>query len=259
MERVCCRSAKPCKTRHSCTFNNNSKPLISAVAILFWVVSAPIAMGQALYVVDDGVSENLVGNSQTGDFIWGNYFSPTSDGLVIDIVEVAFGNAGVKVGDSFQIALYDDLDGDFDPTTNLSLLTTVSETITATGPIGDDRFQSIDIPDTKVSGKFFVAISFNDRFRASSAKIDLSLSNGRSWFAEAAFGDLDIADPFGTASLAGLIDDFGQPGNFLVRAISTQCILGDVNRDNEVNLLDVMPFVDLLVNQEYQCEADVNL
>ena len=36
-------------------------------------------------------------------------------------------------------------------------------------------------------------------------------------------------------------------------------VLGDVNQDGSVNLLDVQPFVDVLTNGEYQIEADVNL
>ena len=35
-------------------------------------------------------------------------------------------------------------------------------------------------------------------------------------------------------------------------------LLGDVNMDGEINLLDVAPFVDRLANNEYQAEADIN-
>ena len=35
--------------------------------------------------------------------------------------------------------------------------------------------------------------------------------------------------------------------------------LGDTNHDNEVNLLDIGPFVDALLNNTFLCEADVNL
>ena len=38
----------------------------------------------------------------------------------------------------------------------------------------------------------------------------------------------------------------------------TWCLLGDVNQDGAVNLLDVEPFIDLLTSGGYQCEADVN-
>ena len=35
-------------------------------------------------------------------------------------------------------------------------------------------------------------------------------------------------------------------------------VLGDVNQDNDVDLLDVGPFVDLISNQEFQIEADID-
>lgn len=38
-----------------------------------------------------------------------------------------------------------------------------------------------------------------------------------------------------------------------------QVLLGDINGDSVVNLLDVAPFIDLLVNQEFMEEADVNM
>ena len=39
---------------------------------------------------------------------------------------------------------------------------------------------------------------------------------------------------------------------------STTILLGDVNRDGVVTLLDVDPFVDLVVNEGFQAEADIN-
>ena len=36
-------------------------------------------------------------------------------------------------------------------------------------------------------------------------------------------------------------------------------MLGDVNLDGAVDLLDVSPFIDAIINGELQCEADVNL
>ena len=51
-------------------------------------------------------------------------------------------------------------------------------------------------------------------------------------------------------------------GSFGVAALLNQgfCefVLGDVNLDGEVNLLDVSPFVTLIVSGEYQVEADIN-
>ena len=39
---------------------------------------------------------------------------------------------------------------------------------------------------------------------------------------------------------------------------ASDVLLGDVNRDGVINLLDVSPFVDVLSNGEYQLEADCN-
>ena len=35
-------------------------------------------------------------------------------------------------------------------------------------------------------------------------------------------------------------------------------MLGDVNKDGAVDLLDVSPFVELLSDGGFQCEADIN-
>ena len=35
-------------------------------------------------------------------------------------------------------------------------------------------------------------------------------------------------------------------------------MIGDVNQDGSIDLLDVGPFVDLLTSGEFLCEADVN-
>ncbi len=38
----------------------------------------------------------------------------------------------------------------------------------------------------------------------------------------------------------------------------TGCLLGDVNGDQTVNLLDVAPFVQAIANSKFSCEADIN-
>ena len=35
-------------------------------------------------------------------------------------------------------------------------------------------------------------------------------------------------------------------------------LLGDVNLDGVVNLLDVRPFIEILTNNQFQVEADIN-
>ena len=40
--------------------------------------------------------------------------------------------------------------------------------------------------------------------------------------------------------------------------VDFEFLLGDVNQDGTINLLDVEPFVDLLSTGEFQVEADIN-
>ncbi|MEM9413040.1 MAG: dockerin type I domain-containing protein [Planctomycetota bacterium] len=52
-------------------------------------------------------------------------------------------------------------------------------------------------------------------------------------------------------------DPFNNAG-FVMSLTPTGTILGDVNNDCEVNLLDVAPFVDLITEGAFQAEADIN-
>ena len=36
------------------------------------------------------------------------------------------------------------------------------------------------------------------------------------------------------------------------------CEIGDVNRDGEINFLDIAPFISVLSSGGFQCEADIN-
>lgn len=49
----------------------------------------------------------------------------------------------------------------------------------------------------------------------------------------------------------------GSPGIF--KGFTTKTLLGDVNCDGTVDLLDVGPFVDLITNSEFSDKADINL
>ena len=66
-----------------------------------------------------------------------------------------------------------------------------------------------------------------------------------------------VAATIGNTNLE--IDYFGGDGNDVVlNAVSAGVLIGDVNLDGEVNLLDVGPFVQVLTNGGFQSEADIN-
>ena len=192
---------------------------IVAFAVCF-LASSSLLSAQVTYVIDDGVSDSAPGQSDGGDLLWGNYFNELPNGEVVTSVSLAF-RGTFLVGRPFQVAIYDDMDNDGDPTTNLSLLATMADTVAEVGPVGTDTFQVVDIPDTVISGGFFVAALMEGTGNPTfPAKLDQTTTQMRSWFAENDIsGALDISDPFGiTAASSGLIDDAGLPGNWLIRA-----------------------------------------
>ncbi|MEM9410782.1 MAG: hypothetical protein AAGA30_06685 [Planctomycetota bacterium] len=63
--------------------------------------------------------------------------------------------------------------------------------------------------------------------------------------------DFEILGGIGTMTLSGPI--------VLTGTLPNKTILGDVNCDGDVNLLDVAPFVDLIANGGFSEKADVNL
>ncbi len=236
----------------------------------FWILAVAALLtigqnvnGQITYQIDDGVSEALLGQGLNGDLLWGNYFDELPGGSTIASISVAIGDAGVPVGTTFQVAIYEDMDDDGSPATNLMFLASATAMATTPEPLGTDTLQSVDIPDSTVSGGFFVAAFMSGSIaNPFPAKLDQTTTMQRSWFAEHNnIGGLVLTNPFGSATLSGLVDNFGFPGNWVLRAVSTEekdCLLGDVNQDGIVSLADVNPFVNILTSGGFQCEADVN-
>ncbi len=50
----------------------------------------------------------------------------------------------------------------------------------------------------------------------------------------------------------------GQSGEGAILRVGPEFVLGDINQDGVIDLLDVAPFVDLIVSGEFQSEADLN-
>ena len=64
----------------------------------------------------------------------------------------------------------------------------------------------------------------------------------------------------GVTAVVGKNTDEDEPAGsaYVYNIDSCFLILGDVNGDGSVNLLDVQPFVELLTSGGYQAEADIN-
>ena len=106
---------------------------------------------------------------------------------------------------------------------------------------------------------------------------DILLTNRRAWIQYQGQGDLILLKAWANSLGAGIpanqdlqvcqaisadgsvICGHGAFSNAWIVTIEQDCILGDVNLDGQVDLLDVSPFVDLIAAGTFQKEADVNL
>ena len=74
-------------------------------------------------------------------------------------------------------------------------------------------------------------------------------------------GFLLKADPEGVGGTAARVTtrEGGTPANLMISyTTGGDCLIGDVNLDGAVNLLDVAPFVNLISTGTFQKEADIN-
>lgn len=193
-------------------------PTLLACSLL---LAGSAAAAPITYLVDDGDAEIALGQGAGGDFLYGNYFTVVGGADLLLEVEISFGLTNVPVGRAFTVLIYNDTDDDGNPTAGLALQTSFGSTVqnpqaTAASP---NTFEIVDIPDTTVSGGFFVAVYMDGTANPFPALQDTTSDALQSWFAEHnSSGGLNLADPFGSATLSGQPGGFGFPGNFLVRA-----------------------------------------
>ncbi len=72
------------------------------------------------------------------------------------------------------------------------------------------------------------------------------------------FGDKLAANDFNNDGFVDVAFTDGNSVRILLNQLGGQFLIGDVNLDGQIDLLDVSPFVELLVSGEFQLEADIN-
>jgi hypothetical protein len=139
---------------------------ILKLAILLILLTACIAAPWAYaftYALDDGTGEGALALPQLGaDFIWANQFTVVPGAELITGIWVAFGPPsllGTNLdGAPVTVSLWSDPNGDGSPTGDAVLLTSAVGTV---ANYFTDTFNFYDIPDTVVSGSFFVAATIH--------------------------------------------------------------------------------------------------
>ena len=181
----------------------------------------------AVYMIDDGTAEDSVGfgnGAQNFESLWFNQFDVISGQTMISTVSVAWGTPVAPDpsinGEPITIGIWSDPNGDGDPS-DAVLLGQVSGTIQNAGT---DTFVDYTLsPPVDVSAftSFFVGdmTPANGGPEVFEQGIDENPPMHRqSWVAAMSDGSaVDFVHP-GNNDFIGLIDDFGLPGNWLIRA-----------------------------------------
>jgi hypothetical protein len=181
----------------------------------------------AVYMIDDGTAEDAVGfgnGTSNSEAVWFNQFDVIPGQTMISTVSVAWGTPAFPDpsinGTSITIGIWSDPNGDGDPH-DAVLLGQVSGTIQNAGtdtfvdytlspPVDVSAFTSFFVGDmTPMNNgpeKFFQGIDED------------STLHRQSWVAGMSDGSPVDFENLGNNDVLGLIDDFGIPGNWLIRA-----------------------------------------
>src|SRR5262249_39805186 len=181
----------------------------------------------AVYMIDDGTAEDSVGfgnGAQNFESLWFNQFDVIPGQTMISVVSVAWGTPlfpdPSMNGTPITIGIWSDPNGDGDPS-DAALLGQVSGTIQNAGT--DTLVDYTLSPPVDVSAftSFFVGdmTPMNNGPEVFEQGIDENNPLHRqSWGAAMSDGSpVDFENP-GNNDFIGLIDDFGIPGNWLIRA-----------------------------------------
>lgn len=178
-------------------------------------------------VVDDGSSENTIGDN--GQFIWFNRFTPppTDYPLEITSVQVVFGSTGVSVGAAIDIYFFEDTDGDGDPGTGAVMLGMASETVQFNDNATFSMY-SVAPVRYETPGDVLIGVVNRSGFEGNAdfpAAIDQGTPQVRSWVGTWFAGDVPATPTFPADEQWGTIDSFGFPGNWMIRATYEEMVV----------------------------------
>lgn len=174
--------------------------------------------------LDDNSAENFIGLNDGVygyQFIWLNRFTPSvaEFPFTLNEISVIMGVTGVAVGDPIDLVVYEDTDGDGDPS-NATWLATYNVTVQYNDGTTWNNY-TLSSP-LALSGPGDVLIGVINRYQVSGveltdfpAALDQTASQLRSWVGA---WNLDPPDPatLPPDGLWGLIDDYF-PGNWMIR------------------------------------------
>ena len=170
-------------------------------------------------VLDDGSWESTI-NFPGQQFLWFNQFDLDRFAFELEEVLVLFpSGTGVNVGDAVQIAVWHDPDDN--PANGANLITTIDTTVQSVNGTTFSVYPLAPPPVTPSGGNLLVGVI--NRYvvggipaATSPAAIDITNSQGRSWYATWTTDPPD-PPPLPSDNVTALIDGF-LPGNWMIRA-----------------------------------------
>lgn len=174
--------------------------------------------------LDDNTAEESIGHDTA--FLWLNRFTPTQFPFTLEEIWVQFGSTNVSVGAAVDLLVYEDTDGDHDPSTGTALIAKYPVTIQNTTSNVWSTYPLSEPLVFETPRDILIGVVTRYNFGGLSsfpAAIDENSTHQRSWVGS--FSGPPPPDPtLPTDDLWGLIDDFGFPGNWLIRGIgSSSC------------------------------------
>jgi uncharacterized repeat protein (TIGR01451 family) len=179
-------------------------------------------------VLDDGSAEDFVGVGSETDgtqFIWLNRFTPAPADFpfLLNQISAVFGTIEVNVGDMVDLVVYEDIDGDGDPSDAVLVATYRNRAVQAADGITWNDY--ILSPPVHLSGPGDVLIGIINRYQPGAgagrkdypAAIDLTSSQGRSWIGWWTTEPAPDPAALPPDEAWGQVDGFGLPGNWLIR------------------------------------------
>jgi hypothetical protein len=171
--------------------------------------------------IDDGTQEDCIGLTAGGQFLWMNRFTPTEFPVGLTQIQIIFGAiaapCNVPIGSTYDLATYTDNNSNpADGATNVS--SHPGQTVTATDVFLVTTFPQADFPsgpDIEVGAVNRTGMDGAGQFPAA---IDQTATQVRSWVGFGGVPPTPPPVPFGTFDI---IDNFGLPGNWMMRASGT--------------------------------------
>jgi hypothetical protein len=179
-----------------------------------WSPDAPVEL-----VIDDGSAENSIGLSAGGQFVWMNVFTPDPADFPfqLSVVSVVWPDTMAE-GDQVQIVVWEDTDGDGDPSNADYLYSEDAVVMNNDFTTWNDYELAAPV---MLTGPGDVVIGLVNRSGGAGyldypAAIDQDDPQLRSWLG-AYSGDPPDPPTLPADNLWGRIDDFGFPGNWMIR------------------------------------------